>query len=136
MRKAGFFGAALFAASLGGLALTTSGPTSAMPGWSHPGDSSVSIQPEQREQINALHSAYRAALAKLDWSIVENGGENGHAPETMQQARELRMALRAEIFDVLHRDGQVADSAPEGACPYSGQPKPVRLEGSTRTLYL
>lgn len=117
-----------------GLALAAAGPISAKPGWSHPGQEapSSSFTAEQRDHIRNLHSAYRAALSELDWSI----GEHGHAPETMQKARELRMALRAEIFDVLHRDSQAAKSSEKGTCPYSGRAMPVRFDTDAATLYL
>jgi len=132
MKRIKYIEAGVFALSLGALALVTVSPTLAMPGWSNSDGSEDSIKSEQREQISALHSAYRAALAELDWSV----GENGHAPETMLQARQLQLALRAEIFDVIHRDRKAANSSRDGACPYSGQPKPVKVDGSTRTLYL
>lgn len=133
MRKGSFLNAALVLASLGAIALVSPGPISAMPGWSHPGHASpsIAIPEEQREHIRNLHSAYRAALSDLDWSV----GEKGHAPETMQKARELRMALRAEIFDVLHRDSEATGSA-KGGCPYSGGKTPVRFKVDANTLYL
>jgi len=133
MKKVSFLSTVLVLAALGGLALFAAGPISAMPGWSHPGHASpsIAVTEEQREHIRNLHSAYRAALSNLDWRIADNG----HAPETMQQARELRMALRAEIAEVLDRGGEVA-GAGEGACPYSGHAKPVRFKVDANTLYL
>lgn len=136
MMKAKVLGSALLLAALGGLALVVAGPTSAMPGWSH-SDQAVmtahpSINDKQRDQIKALHHAYRAALSQLDWSA----GENGHSPDTMQQAKELRMALRAEISDVLQRGKEVAGSSSERGCPYSGQRKPVKFGGNAPTLVL
>jgi Spy/CpxP family protein refolding chaperone len=131
MTKIKLMGAVLVLAAAGGLTLVTAGPTSAMPGWGD-GHAGMSITQEQREQIRNLHSAYRAALSNLDWSV----DENGHSSETMQQARELRIALRAEIMDVLNRGKQPAASTPEGTCPYSGETQPVRLESNANTLYL
>jgi|GEM_PF-2103990 len=136
MTKAKIFFSTLLLASLGGLTLVAAGPTAAMPGWSNFDQASSSVSPsvkeEQRDQIEALHSAYRAALSQLDWSI----GENGHAPDTMRQAQELRMALRAEIFDVLHRDSDAVGSSPEKGCPYSGEVTPVRFGRDADTLHL
>lgn len=132
MMKGRLFGIVLFAISFGALALATAGQTSAMPGWSNSGKPGISINETQRDQIKALHGAYRAALAELDWSV----GENGHATETVRQARELRMALRAEISDVLGRSNENAGSNEQGACPYSGRKTPVRFDDSAPTLYL
>lgn len=131
MTKIKLMGAALVLAAAGGLTLVTAGPTSAMPGWGD-GHGGMSITQEQREQIRNLHSAYRAALSNLDWSV----DENGHSAKTMQQARELRIALRAEIMDVLDRGKQPAGSTSEGTCPYSGEAEPVRLKSNANTLYL
>ena len=136
MMNAKVLGAALLLAVLGGLALFAAGPTSAMPGWSHSGQTDSpahpSISEEQRDQIKALHSAYRAALSQLDWSI----DDNGHAPDTMQQAKELRMALRAEISDVLRRGSDAMASSSETGCPYGGQRKPVKFADNAQTMYL
>jgi len=136
MMKAKLLGTALFLAALGGLALVAADPTSAMPGWSNSGPASMSSHPsinqKQRDQIKALHSAYRAALSELDWSI----GDNGHSPDTMQQAKELRMALRAEISDVIRRGSELTGSSSESGCPYSGQRKPVRFGDNAETLVL
>lgn len=90
------------------------------------------ISQSQREQIRNLHEAYRAALAKLDWSA----GSEGHSSDTLRQARELRMALRAEIFDVIHRGAERAPASGEGQCPYSGKAAPVRVKAAEGTLYL
>lgn len=130
--KVQYFGVVLFAVLLGGFALVTSGPIAAMPGWSNSGQPVTSINEIQRDQIKALHGAYRAALAELDWSI----GENGHAPETMRQARDLRMALRAEISDVLRRGSETGGSNEKSVCPYSGKKMPVRFDDNAPTLYL
>ncbi|MBL38967.1 MAG: hypothetical protein CMP07_11215 [Xanthomonadales bacterium] len=132
MMKGKLFGVVLFAISFGALALATAGQTAAMPGWSNSGKPGISISETQRDQIIALHGAYRAALAELDWSL----GENGHAPETMRQARDLRMALRAEISDVIRRGNETAGSNEQGACPYSGRKTPVSFDDNAPTLYL
>ncbi|HKL51554.1 MAG TPA: hypothetical protein VJ908_10325 [Wenzhouxiangellaceae bacterium] len=136
MKNAQLVGTAIVLALLGAFALAAAGPTAAMPGWSHSAQTAPSVGPsidkQQRDQIKALHGAYRAALSELDWRV----GENGHAPDTMQQARELRMALRAEIFDVLHRGSRIAGAAPAGSCPYSGESTPGRPMNDANTLYL
>lgn len=122
---------ALFVAAIVGIMIAASGPTSAMPGWSKPGASKILITTEQRDHIRNLHAAYKAAVANLDWSV----DETGHAPETMRQARDLRLALRAEIIDVIHHSTAVSESSSEPACPYSGKTTPVRLENDGQTLY-
>ncbi len=133
MTKAKFFSVALFVAAVGGIALVTAGPISAMPGWSDGGHSGMSISKQQRDQIRNLHSAYRSALSSLDWSV----GENGHSAETMQKARELKIALHQEIMDVIHRGNAELSATPEDSCPYSGEAEPVqRLESNANTLYL
>lgn len=134
MPKIKLLNKALVLASLCGLALVAAGPISAMPGWSHPGHAapSAAFTAEQRDHIRNLHSAYRAALSELDWSL----GEKGHSPETMRQARDLRMALRAEISDVLRRGNETAGSNQPGACPYSGRKTPVKFDRNAPTLYL
>lgn len=107
-------------------------PISAMPGWSKEGKPALSITEQQRDQIRNLHSAYRAAIGTLDWSV----DENGHPVETMQEARELRMALRAEIFDVIHREREGVQPAAGKTCPYSSEAKPVRVKKDRNSLYL
>ncbi len=128
MRKARVVTVLMAVALLSALAFAAA-PIAAMPGWSKDTSGVVPITEQQRDQIQNLHRAYRAAIANLDWSV----SENGHASETMQQARELRIALRAEILDVIHRDGQAAQSA---GCPYGGKAQPVRVDRDTDTLYL
>lgn len=123
---------ALFVAAVVGAMIAASGPTSAMPGWSKPGTSKILITTEQRDHIRNLHAAYKAAVSDLDWSV----DETGHAPDTMRQARDLKLALRAEIFDVIHRPSAVSESSSEPTCPYSGKMTPVRLENDGQTLYL
>ena len=103
-----------------------------MPGWSHPGHDGLTISETQREQIRNLHDAYRAALSSLDWSV----DEDGHSSETMQQARELRIALRAEIMDVLQRGDSGRAPAGEGTCPWSGKKIPAKSQSNAETLYL
>lgn len=129
MTKFKLIGVSFLLAAATALALVTAGPSSAMPGWSSEGHGGMSISQQQREQIRNLHSAYRAALSNLDWSVTENG----HSSETMSKARELKIALHEEIMDVLNRGGEVAG---EGTCPYSGKQRPVRLESDADTLYL
>lgn len=120
----------LLAAVLVGLAVTI-GPIMAVADGADNPPSTAAISSDQREQIRNLHEAYRAALAKLDWSA----GPEGHAPDTLRQARELRVALRAEIFDVIHRGAEHAPAAGE-QCPYSGKAVPVRVKAAAGTLYL
>lgn len=132
MDKAKFFGALVLVFVFGSVMLMAAGPISAMPGWSKSGHPSITINPKQRDQIARLHGAYRAALAELDWRL----GKNGHAPETMRQARDLRMALRAEISEVLRGGRDTAGSGQQGVCPYSGRTAPIRFDDDAPTLYL
>jgi len=132
MNAARIFALFLFVSATVGVTIVAPAPLSAMPGWSEPGRSAVPITEEQREHIRNLHDAYRAALANLDWRV----DENGHPPDTVAQARDLELALRAEIIEVMHRAGEASAPAPGSVCPYSGKTTPVRLEGDGPTLYL
>ena len=131
MKNLGFLTASLLATAICGVALFA-GTTSAMPGWSHPGHDVRMITETQREQIRNLHDAYRAALSSLDWTV----DEDGHSAETMQQARELRIALRAEIVEVLRRGESGRAPSSEGSCPWSGKSTPVKFRSNAETLYL
>ncbi|MFP4277649.1 MAG: hypothetical protein ACLFQ2_09515 [Wenzhouxiangella sp.] len=114
------------------LALAFSSPIAAKPGWSHPGHGDLALSSEQRKQIANLRGAFHERIKALDWS-VEDGS---HDPATLQQARELRLALRAEIREVL-TDAQLEHMESAGKrCPRGGQPeiRPVRQQ--TTTLYL
>lgn len=125
-------GVLLLLALIGGLTLVTSSSSSATPGLTSPGHAAPSINAQQRDLIRALHGAYRAAVAELDWSV----GENGHAPETVEQARDLRMALEAEIREVLERGNDKGTSSGARVRPYSGQTRPGSSESKSLTLYL
>lgn len=117
MLKHKLFGAAALVLAASGVLIAVSEPSSAMPGWSSKGSANSSITSAQHEQMVLLKEAYRAALAELDWSA----DDGGHSSETMQQARELHMALRAEMASIMRR-GQPSEGreTPSGACPYSG----------------
>jgi hypothetical protein len=86
---------------------------------------------QRRDQIQQLHSAYKAALAELDWSV----DDGGHSADTIQQARELRIALHAEISDVMRRTSGSERAEPD-TCPFSGKSMPTRSkhEGDTFSL--
>lgn len=133
MPKTSALNIVLLAAALMALGLLIASPISAKPGWSHPVLGALDLSQEQQQQIGNLRSAFREQFKGLDWS-VENGA---HAPETLQQARELRMALRAEIREVLtDEQRQAMDAARRGSCPHSGQVAPVRTQQQTTTLFL
>ena len=132
MSNAKLFGIFLLLALVGGVMLVTSSSSSATPGLTQPGHAAPSINAQQRDMIRALHGAYRAAVAELDWSV----DENGHSPATVEQARDLRMALEAEIREVLERGADEGTSSGERIRPYSGQTRPVKLESKDPTLYL
>ena len=118
----------LFGTALGLGALALSAPISAKPGWQHSAQSELALTDEQRAQIANLRAAFRDQVKSLDWSVED--GE--HAPTTLQQARELRMALREEIRDVL-TDAQLDHMRSQrSACPHgSAIAKP-----KSTTLYL
>lgn len=108
------------------------GPLAAKPG-SHPVLGQLELSQQQQQQIQNLRSAYREKLNTLDWSV----NDGAHAPETLQQWRELRIALRAEIREVLTEDQrQALDASSRKSCPYSGQATPVRVQQRTNTLFL
>lgn len=131
MRKLSVLNILVLTAALMAFGLLVS-PLAAKPG-SHPVLGQLDLTQEQQQQIQNLRSAFRNQFDTLDWS-VENGG---HAPETLQQARELRMALRAEIREVLtDEQRQAMDASRRGSCPHSGKATPVRVQQQTTTLYL
>lgn len=132
MRKTSTLNATLLVAALVTLAFLVASPISAKPGWSHPLLSELNLSSEQQKQIHNLRSAYRAQFKDLDWSVQDGG----HFPETLQQARELRIALREEIREVLTEEQiELMDSARQG-CPYSGKRGPAPARPQTTTLFL
>ena len=92
-------------------------PVTAKPGWSMENHPVLGLTEEQRDYINNLRAAYRERIGELDWSVTDNG----HPPETLQEARELRAALRAEIRDVLTDEQHEAMKRNQFSCPHSGQ---------------
>ncbi len=123
MRQTAFIPLAILSLSLVLLGLLLAGPIAAKPGWSHPVLGAVKLSPEQQQQMGHLRDAFRAQFEALDWG-VENGA---HAPETLEKARELQLALRAEMRALLSDEQRAAmDAAQRGSCPYSGQTTPVR----------
>ena len=108
------------------------GPLAAKPN-SHPVLGQLELNPDQQRQIENLQSAFREQIGELDWSV----SDGGHAPETLQQWRELRIALRAEIREVLtDEQRQAMDAVRRGSCPYSGKAAPVRVQQPTTTTLL
>lgn len=138
MRKKSALNIALLAALLMALGLLMVNPLlasslSSKPGGSHPVLGGLELSDEQQQQIRNLRSAFRDQVNALDWS-VENGA---HSPQTLRQARELRMALRAEVREVLTEEQrQAMDAARRGSCPHSGRVAPVRTQQRTSTLFL
>lgn len=133
MRTTKTLNSIVFIAALAALALLVTSPISAKPGWSHPVLGDLTLSSEQQEQISNLRSAFRDQFKSLDWSVEEGG----HAPETLQQARELRMALREEIRDVLTDEQREAMDSARRGCPHHGKAAPSRVDPSpTRTLFL
>ncbi len=107
------------------------GPLAAKPS-SHPVLGQINLTEEQRQEIQNLRGAFRDEVDSLDWSVTEEG----HDAETLQQWRELRMALRDEIREVLTEEQREAmDAARRGTCPYSGKTAPASTEQTT-TLFL
>ncbi|MGY6553291.1 MAG: hypothetical protein ACXIUM_02095 [Wenzhouxiangella sp.] len=109
------------------------GPLAAKPN-AHPVLGQLELSQDQQQQIANLQSAFRAQVGDLDWSLVDGV----HPPETVQQWRELRIALRAEIREVLTEEQrQIADAMRAGVCPHSGKATPARVQQpSTTTLFL
>ena len=118
----------LLGSALGIGILAFSAPLSAKPGWQHPAQGELALSTEQREQIANLRAAFRDRVNNLDWSVTDGQ----HAPGTLQQARELRLALRAEIRDVLTEAQLNHLRSSAGSCPHSGQ----TVKRQSATLYL
>ncbi|MFW5815433.1 MAG: hypothetical protein ACOCVP_01130 [Wenzhouxiangella sp.] len=132
MKQAHVLNALAIAACLAALALVFSSPIAAKPGWSDPARGDLALSGEQRDQIANLRGAFHDRIKDLDWSIHD--GE--HDPKTLQQARELRLALRAEIRDVLTaKQLEHMDSARK-RCPHGGAPEKQPVRQQTNTLYL
>lgn len=132
MRKHHALNATALAAVLVVLALLFASPILAKPGWSHPAPGDLALSAQQREQISNLRSAFGHKLKALDWSV----GDGGHAPETLQQARELRLALRAEIRDILTAEQLARMDSAHRSCPHGGKPDMQPVRHQTTTLYL
>ena len=131
MRKLFTANVIVIASTLAAIVLLA-GPLAAKPS-SHPVLGQLGLTQEQQQQIQNLQSAFRDQLGSLDWSVT-NGD---HAPETMQQWRELRIALRAEIREVLtDEQRQAMDAVSRKACPHSGKVAPARVQQQTTTLFL
>lgn len=113
------------------LLLVAAGTIAALPGASASAPAS-NLSAEQRDLIRSLHDSYRAAVAGLDWQLVDQQ----HDPETLQRAQELRSALRRAIFEVIHRDSEMEPAAQPARCPYSGKTVPAQGIGQGPTLVL
>ncbi len=132
MRNRQALNTTLLLAALAALAFLVASPISAKPGWSHPVLGQLELSSEQQNEIQNLRSAFRDQFRGLDWSY----DEGGHSSETLQQARELRIALREEIREVLtEQQRELMDSARKG-CPYSGKRAPASASPQSATLYL
>ncbi len=132
MKQAHIFNALIVVGCLAVLALVLSSPIAAKPGWAQPDHGDLALSGEQREQIANLRGAFHERIKELDWSVREGG----HDPETLQRARELRLALRAEIRDVLTQQQLEHMESASKRCPHGGKRgiQPVRQQ--TTTLYL
>lgn len=124
--------ATILAALLVALAVLFTSPTLAKPGWSHPAQGDLTLSAEQRDRISNLRGAFHDKLKALDWTV----DENGHASETLQQARELRLALRAEIRDVLTPAQLERMDSAHRSCPHGGKREIQPVRQQTTTLYL
>jgi len=118
----------LLGTALGFGILALSAPIAAKPGWSQPDSSDLTLTGEQREKIANLRAAFHERVKGLDWSIKD--GE--HAADTLRKARELRMALREEIQDVLTDEQLSHLHSHSKRCPHGGTP----AERQATTLYL
>ncbi len=109
-------------------------PVTAKPGWSMENHPMLGLTEEQRDYIDDLRAIYRERIGELDWSVTEEG----HAPETLQEARELSAALRAEIREVLTDEQREAMKSYRASCPHSGQrgSRKQQIDRTSGTLYL
>lgn len=114
------------ALGLGALALAA--PIAAGPSSQHSAQNQLALTDQQRSQIANLRAAFRDRVKNLDWRVTDEG----HAPKTLQQTRELRIALREEIKEVLTEAQLNHMRAQRSACPRgSADTKP-----QSATLYL
>ena len=118
----------LIGVALGIGILVFSAPISAKPGWQHPAQGELALTAEQREQISNLRAAFHERIKGLDWSVTDGQ----HAPDTLREARELRLALRAEIKDVLSDEQLAHLRSMRKSCPHGGE----AAQPQTTTLYL
>ncbi|MEE4296442.1 MAG: hypothetical protein V2J20_07485 [Wenzhouxiangella sp.] len=132
MRKHHALNFTVLASALIALALLVASPILAKPGWSHPAHGDLALSAEQRDQIRNLRGAFHDKLKALDWTV----NESGHAPDTLRQARELRLALRAEIRDVLTPEQLERMSSAHGRCPHGGKGGAQQVRQQSTTLYL
>ncbi|NDY94187.1 hypothetical protein [Wenzhouxiangella limi] len=132
MKKAHILNVLLVAGSLAVLALVFSSPIAAKPGWSNPEPGGLALSGAQRDQIANLRGAFHEKIKDLDWSV----DDSGHDPETLQRARELRLALRAEIRDVLTEEQLEHIDSAQKRCPHGGKREQQPVRQQTTTLYL
>jgi hypothetical protein len=132
MRKHTALNATVLTAALVVLALLFTSPILAKPGWSHPAHGDLALSSEQRNEIRNLRGAFHDKLKALDWTV----DEGGHAPETLQQARELRLALRAEIRDVLTSEQLERMGSANRSCPHGGKGDAQQVRQQGTTLYM
>jgi len=132
MKFSQFATAVALTLSLSVLVMAFSSSSQARPGWSQPAHGDLSLTTEQRNQIANLRGAFHDQIKALDWSVQDGG----HDPATLQQTRELRLALRAEIRELLTAEQLEHMDSAHRRCPGGDKPgvRPVRQQ--TTTLYL
>jgi hypothetical protein len=134
MKAANILTVILLGSALGTGTLIFSSPTEAEAGWQHSERGTLALTSEQRQQIANLSDAFHDRIKGLDWSVQDGS----HDPNTLRTARELRLALRAEIRDVMTQEQLEHIHSARKTCPHGGQanpgPQPVKTDSAT--LYL
>jgi len=120
----------LLGSALGFGILSLSAPSLAGAGWQGSANTDLALSGEQREQIANLRAAFHDRIKSLNWAVRDGN----HDRETLREARELRMALRAEIRNVMTKEQLEHMKSARKTCPHGGQPQPV--QANSATLYL
>ncbi len=120
----------LLGSALGFGVLSLTAPTQAGVAWQAPADADLALSAKQREQIANLRAAFHDRVKSLDWGVRDGS----HDRETLREARELRLALRAEIRSVMTDEQLEHMKSARKTCPHGGRAQPVQTDNAT--LYL
>ena len=134
MKAANILTVLLLGSALGTGVLIFSSPTEAEANWQHSDRGTLALTGEQREQIADLSDVFHDRIKSLDWSVQDGN----HDPDTLRAARELRLALRAEIREVMTQEQLEHIHSARKTCPRGGQahPGPQPVQADSATLYL